>query len=796
MKDMLKVLLLCSAAMPAAAIAQSNPAPATPAVTSAGIDEIIVTAQKREQNLQKVPIAITALTAQALQAKGINTLSDLVSVPPPGLSAQPFAGAAQSLIFDMRGISNPDPTQGTAELGVAIYLDDVYLGRSQGLGTELSDPERIEVLRGPQGTLFGRNAEGGAVRIVTSKPTGEFGGRVKLGIGNYGQRRYEAHINLPEIAGFAVKIDYLDTNLDGYTKNGTARVAGLAQQRDFGALDNRGYRVSVRWKPVDGATIDYAYDNAKTESVGDWHVLVAPNPVPPGFVLPATYRNKARGIESISKRTDTSYAPMFNEPFIVKTQGHTLTAQYEVSDDITVKSITAWRRVRSSGSQTLNGAYSLVPFEFTPGLNRPLPAAALRPDPRFGALGTVDSTASIYAVTGVVPYAELRQNQFSQELQLIGSTDTLEWVVGGYFFRERVTDNRQTFFNGVFLDSGKDGAFTDFVGTNPFSLPFPNQGASNQSARSRSYAAFAQFTWTPDFADGRLHITPGVRYTNDRKTAARTLFGGLPVGPINRLFEEKRFDPAMTIAYDVAPTVNAYARYAQAYRAGGAGIRDPKFGSFGAEVNKAYELGLKSSFMDRRVILNLSAFRNEISGRQLTVQVSPTDPAATATINVPGSAPVKGLEAELTISPARGLTLGATYAHLTGTLPADRLAGIDPTANFFIPNLPRNSGTVTFDYLSPDLGNARFAFHMDYSWADAFNSTVRVPKNSYAHPMKRNVANARISLQDIEVGPTNFMISYYMKNIFDTAYPVFTAPGSMAILSPPRTYGLEATMRF
>lgn len=791
-----------ASAQPANAEAQAQTPGSPVAAAGAATDqsdqtgEIVVTAQKRAENLQDVPLAITALTSAALQAKGINGLSDLVAVPPPGLSVQQFSGSSQILILDIRGISNSDPGQGTLELGVAVYLDDVYLGRAQGLGTDLADPERIEVLRGPQGTLFGRNAEGGALRIISRKPTGEFGGRIKGTIGEYGQRRIEGHVDLPSIAGFALKFDVIKSVLDGYTRNGPARRDGLASQRNFAWDNTEGYRGSARWQPVDGVTIDYAYDWSKSRNAGDLFHFQVPSSPPAGYVPPTSVLDRTENPQTVSRRVRETNSTWFNEGFVTKTFGHTLTAGYDVSDTVTVKSISAWRGTNNSGSQALTQNFSVVPFEFVPGINGPLPAAAFRPDPRFGTLGTVSNPLlQVYGVAGIVPFAAVRQRQFSQELQLLGSTDTLEWVVGAYYFREKVRDTRQTFFSALYTDTVTDGGFSQIVTTNPFTLPFPRQGATSQTSRSRSYAAFAQATWTPAFGNGRLHITPGLRYTKDTKNALRDLQGGVVVALPAR-FKESRVDPALTIAYDVAPDVNAFVRYAQAYRAGGAGVRDPQFNSFGAEVNKAYEVGLKTQLFDRRATLNLAGFYNDVRGRQLTVQVDPVDPAKTRVINVPKSSPVWGVEIEGTIRPARGLSLNATYVWQKGDLPKRALAALDPTGQFFIQNLPRNSGTVSIDYVTPDLGFGKLALHGDYALADKWNGTVRVPLDAFAHKLKRNVANVRVALQEVKAGPVALTVAGFVKNVFNEAYPVYNAPSSNAVLLAPRRAGVEIGLNF
>lgn len=211
---------------------------------------------------------------------------------------------------------------------MVTLVDDVYLGRAQGIGAELADPERIEVLRGPQGTLFGRNAEGGAIRIVTKKPTGELGGNAKVTYGNYDQQRYEAHLNLPEVAGFSVKLDYLNTSHNGWTENGP-RVERLAKQEDFGSFDAEGYRAAVRWKPVDTVTVDYAYDHSVTKDVRDYNVLVAPpyGFQPDGPLTPLTTFQGARPLtDSIHERTDKTWTPLYAEPYKTTAYGHTLQA--------------------------------------------------------------------------------------------------------------------------------------------------------------------------------------------------------------------------------------------------------------------------------------------------------------------------------------------------------------------------------------------------------------------------------------------------------------------------------------
>ena len=186
---------------------------------SSGVADIVVTAQKREENLQDTPISMVALSADTLEEKGIGSLSDLFTGAIPSIRIAPFVGRVSAVSIGMRGLVPVDATQVSRDPTVGIYIDSVYLGRVSGLGMELADIERIEVLRGPQGTLFGRNTIGGAISVVSKRPTGELGLDVKAGIGNYRGRTFATHINLPEAAGISVKIDGVFEGRGGVVQN-------------------------------------------------------------------------------------------------------------------------------------------------------------------------------------------------------------------------------------------------------------------------------------------------------------------------------------------------------------------------------------------------------------------------------------------------------------------------------------------------------------------------------------------------------------------------------------------------
>ncbi len=201
------------ACLPVAAHAQEVPNLLTAEDTNGGgLSEIIVTAQKRRENLQETPISISVLRSDDLTNRHVQSLTDLGDGAIPSLRVAPFFSRPGALIVNVRGVGVlSDSNQPARDQGVGVYIDGVYMGRPQGLGAALYDIENIEVLKGPQGTLFGRNTEGGALNIVTTRPSGEFKMNTTVGAGNFGSYKAETHIDLPEFSGFSIKLDGIVT---------------------------------------------------------------------------------------------------------------------------------------------------------------------------------------------------------------------------------------------------------------------------------------------------------------------------------------------------------------------------------------------------------------------------------------------------------------------------------------------------------------------------------------------------------------------------------------------------------
>lgn len=792
--------------VPPAAPAPSHAEQTATPPAAADPADIVVTAQRREERLQNVPISISALGSGQLENRGVRSVADLARVPLNSVSVQPFAGNPQILVLDLRGVTTSDPGQGTIEPGVAIYEDDVYVSRAQAAGNTLSDPERVEVLRGPQGTLFGRNAEGGAIRIVTKRPTGVFGGDLRVSAGDYGNRHYIGHLNLPEFAGFSIKIDALHDNVDGYVKNGTAPAPLVAHQYNFGYQNNTGLRGAVRFKPSSKLTFDYSYTHLITHVANDYFSLTNP-----GARAPASYPQFLAPVRGTAEPdlhsfNGTSWTGLYQDVYRTTTDAHAFTAQYDVTNRLKLKAITGYRQLNFSGSNNLDGAFAFVNSPFLVPAGSTVASLNIQPVYANQSLG-VPGTTPVYAISGSNPVVNgVRSRAFSQELQLIGSTETLQYQFGAYYYHEDVSDARQNAFTILYTNP----SYTSFVSLNPFQLRGPaaaaalgTGGITQITAEARTLAGYGQLTWSPSFANGRLHLTGGLRYTDDKKDFLRSLNNGAPVNNIGTPFRATRFDPMGTIAFDLTPDINVYGRYATGYKAGGVSVRSPNFLPFGLESVRSYELGFKSQFLDRKLTFNTALFQNDILNRQLNFQPNPlTAPSVVDTVNTPGTTRVRGVEVELGIRPNRDLSVSLNGAYTTFKLPAELLAAnaaLPASARgiYTVQNTPELQASTSIDWtmLRTD-DNITLNAHVDYAFADSVRGTGRIALTQYVWPLERHQGNARLTLDGIKMGPTDVRISAYVNNFADEIYPIYSAPSGNYIQNQPRQFGAELGVRF
>ena len=707
-----------------------------------GIAEIVVTAQKREENLQDTPISMVALGADALEQKGVSSLNDLFTGGIPSLRISPFLGRASAVSIGMRGLVPVDATQVTRDPTVGIYIDSVYVGRVSGLGMELSDIERIEVLRGPQGTLFGRNTIGGAVSVVTKRPTGEFGVDVKAGIGNYDSRTVATHINLPRIAGIAIKLDGLYNDRGGLVLNPDRN------SHDYSEIRKYGFKATALWEPTDNLSVLYSYDQSHDKSTSNYSDITATD-------QPAARKPTFITLGEGRVRTARIGLPVLRNP--QRARGHSLIAEWDVTDNLTIRSISAWRDLKSvQWDQDTGGVTSWGP-------NRP-----------FGRLS----------------YALVDQNQFSQEIQFVGDVGDFKYVVGGYYFNENGADEATVFSSGLLNATNS--------GVNLFPEPRPDGGAANTPDRAarvnvKSKALFGQVTWSPADLYG-LHVTIGGRYTDDHKDGYLTAIRGVDPN-LAFVFDSSRFDPMATVAYDISDDINAYVKISRAYRAGGANTRSLILRPFGEEQLVAWEAGFKADLFDRRARLNIAAYTSRLSNQQVDF-INPAFVSNTETVNAPEKRRIKGAEVDLAIAPVRDLLFGINYVYTD--------APATPVRNIFTGVVeqvrsaftPKHAVTLTADYTFPRFSFGELRVHVDANTAGNYlsNGTVNYEAESAF------LINGRLTLGDINIGRGVFDIALWGKNLTNATYNYFdfrvATRSTTTRYNDPRTFGVEARFRY
>lgn len=705
---------------------------------------VVVTAEKREADLQDTPISIAALSGEELSLRGIANLKDLQAGAIPTVRFAPFFGRASAPALSMRGIQSGDVTQISRDAAFGIYIDGVYLGRVQGLGMEMMDVERMEVLRGPQGTLFGRNAVGGALNIVSRRPTGEFGVRAKAGASNFDGRNVSLNLDLPSFNNLAIKLDGIYSERDGWVEN------SFPDQWNYNQQKKEGFRVSALWQPVDPLDVFYAYDNSRDRSASGYpHMLRTTATTPP---FPPIY-----GLDA--GRVDTARLGAPLDPSLGSVEGHTLNVSYDLSPSVELRSITSYRELSQSQRDQWAGGF----LAFRP--NRPV---------------------------GRYSLAQIDQDQFSQEFQILGSTERLEYVAGLFYFEESATDSAVAISTLLFNATG--------TAVTPIPLPafsdltvLAGSRASNNKAESQ--AAFTQVTYTPPVLDDRLDLTVGLRYTKDEKQGSLTV-----PSTIGYTFDSSRWDPAVTLAYNWNDDINTYLRWGTAYRAGGANSRSATFRTFGEEEVSSWEVGLKSELWNRRARVNLAAFQTNYKDLQFTF-TSPANPSVTETVNTDVDVEIRGLELDATVLASEGLEFNFGYAYIDRDAPDQ----FNPFTNGFVETNPGFSPkhaaslTASYEFQPFSFGRLRAFADANYSGGNYTSSLT------FEHPAY-TLLNARLSLGDMKLPSVggDVEVSLWGRNLADEEYIVYAAelntPGLVNTLDvwygDPRMYGVELTYRY
>lgn len=730
------------------------------------IAEVVVTAQRREEKLQEVPIAVTAISLEQISSRGIDSLADLSSLS-PGLhvSKQPTSSttsqiAIRGLVAVNAGIYWDSP--------VGVYVDGVYIGKAQGGIFDIVDLDRVEVLRGPQGTLYGRNTLAGAINLITRKPSGVFYGSASLEIGNYDAVMQKASVDLPKLGIVSVSLAARQEQRDGWVKTSSDASVGSINDRN-----SNGVRLAADFDFAPMLLGEYRLDRTHLDQSPTWSQLYrvdtgatspfSPYPGNPYATLPdyaSTKRLKRGSVDApYYERSDTI--------------GHSFTLSWLADDRNTLKSISGYRRMDTADSQDLDGTPLDVSFTQRP----------------------------------------IQYHQFSEDLQWLGSYDTLNVVVGAYYFHDSGdARNPQRFFSGAVDIDSRYGTRTDAL------------------------SGYGQVDYRPI---DPLTLSAGIRYTHEKKGIDRvygcyqafpgTACSATP-GTYNYLIPEgtspsdtfSATTPMASIAYRVNDDINSYLRYSEGFKSGGfnAEFSNSAIGAtnnldetttpFKPEQQRGLELGLKTLWLEKRLVLNLAAYYNK--ARDLQESLFLGGVGVSSVIRNAGKATIYGGEIEGQYVLAPGSRLGFNYAYLHPQY--DEFidpSGADQADDRAFPHAPKNSLSVFVDAHLAQLKYGELRGVIDYAYQSSIYTyayQLNPPPGEYDADNTRvnayGLLNARLALADIRISEkVQAEIALWGRNLLDEdAANNFIDFGAsfgnltIAYFNEPRTYGLTGVVRW
>ena len=779
------------------ALAQDAQAQAPEPVADGGIADIVVTAQRRSESMQRVPIAVSAMDQTALEKVGFANPADVVAVV-PSVQVQEIYGKFQP-IFAIRGISQSAYTANQSS-PVGVYADEAYIGESFLHGANFFDVERVEVLKGPQGTLYGKNTTGGAVNLISRKPTIDDGvhGNVTAGYGNYKAVNLEGGLQGTLVPGkLAMRVAGFFNDDEGFQ-----RLVNIKQRA--GDTHTWGVRGTVVFKPVDDLEFVARYTHSETDQTPNQNRAAGFFPTGPGGSLvdiSGYGRPASLGFRDFETNNDDQYVRI----------------KYDLA--------------------TLTSTLNLPAFDLV----------------SVTSYHTSNKRMWIDIDGGINPLADQdydnKTKAFSQDIRLVTTnSDKFNVILGGYYGYERNAQHNSHWLYRSTLQPIID-VYTPLLGsgTANYIASFYQQFGfftEDQTLTHRSLAAYGEVHWK---ATEKFGITAGLRYTRDKdgqvfynisRWSGRAA-DGTPTGPLGSYIPgnitagtaspvDAAFDAGLTqylngpytpasapslfvtnnratgkITLDYKPVerVLIYATYSRGYRSGNynAGLHYlyqlPNEGAYAKpESIDAYELGIKSEFADRRVRFNAALFQYDYTNQQF----EDVQGISTVLVNA-GKSRLRGVEAELLVAPARGLTFGLNGLYLDSEYKILSLKGGDFSGNQLI-SAPKWSGTASVDYQGAITDELDGFIHADSSfrsrqWYSAFNGLAgynNIGQGAYA------LVNGRLGVQSDK----GYQIALWAKNLLNKRFVSYainiqSAYGMDYLMDgPPRTYGVELSYKF
>ncbi|MDB2411655.1 TonB-dependent receptor [Gammaproteobacteria bacterium] len=699
------------------------------------LEEVVVTAQKKEENLQDTPIAVTAITESVIDDLDIANVVDLAGMAPNVHIINTPSNNTAATIAIRGGVTiNPAITW---EPTVGMYLDGVYLGKGQGSIFDVVDLERVEILRGPQGTLYGRNTLGGAINLISKKPSGE-GLSTKITIGNYGLRQtqliadYEIGSNLYTklILNSKKRGGYVDNRASPYQAVQGVVPNTVADHSELDTIDSNGYKLMFAYEG-DNTSVNLTFDETDQDNI------------PPFAQLTNTIPNWSAAF-GVGASALTSGLKLWPIELFQNDQrqsvAHINTPTYELS----VVKGTSFTISRDISLGTLKVIWSKRKTDW---------------DDRLDLDG------------GPFPIADTERHTKYEaetlEIQLSGSTDNMEYVLGYYTLEDDAyTANPQTYFAGA---------------------PF----LQNYSGTSDAEAFFGQITLS---ISEKLDLTLGARKTEEDKTGFKEY-----VGLFSQVGQGSFDDTSGTfiVSYDYSDNTNLYFKLADGFKAGGINAEAPtpfeSLKPYDPETIESTEFGLKGRYFDNRMMLNIAYFDNEHEDMQISYFTA--DAAASSQV-LNNSADISGLEIETTSIINDSTRLMINLSTLDSEFTTDLVA----SDGFLLENLPYTPETTIYASLEKDFGNYRM--RLDYSRIGehpSFPYSSTDPRAALTNLDSRGITDFRLLTEPME----NMQLNFWIKNLNNKYHKMSAIPfgptfGQLTVgyFNAPRTIGMDIHYKF
>ncbi|MDT0508472.1 TonB-dependent receptor [Novosphingobium sp. MMS21-SN21R] len=713
-------------------------------VVSDPVYDIVVTAQRRSEKVQDIPVAISAFGAEQIERSGVVSIENIA----PRVPSFYFGsfGATRPQLY-IRGIGTRSFDPGS-ESSVGVFSDDVYMGRSSGSFGTMKDIERVEVLRGPQGTLYGRNTIGGAINVISKAPTPEFTGNFEAGVSNFDGYEVFGAVSGP-IAG-----DKIMFRAAGWTVQRDGYVRNVATGKAFQGIDNKGGRLRVTLAPVDQLKIDLTAEFTEDGDASGFGGFNQGTFGAPGVV----FFKGGRRVPTVNTG-DLREGTLSFDPFLDR-NARSLIGRIEYEGEaFTLTSISANRRLRTKDGRDLEGS----------------------------SLSVLDQLS------------REKSQQFTQEVRLTSAPDgslslggKIDWILGGFYYRD-TSVRADTFVLGT------DSAVRAAAGTSATDV-------ASSDYKIESYAVFGQAVIHLTDA---LDVTLGGRYSHDSKRAVQTgtTTDGAPIiaAPFTTTNSAtyKSFDPRIVVSYKLSGDANVYASYSTGFKSGG--FQYVPFSKaqadvlFAPEDIKAYEVGFKSEWLDRAFLFNVAGFKYDYKNLQVS-RIILAGNAPVSLITNAASSTIKGVDLEIGLRPTRNFRINIAYGYLDAKYDNYAFNATTDFSGTRMVRAPKHSMNMGAEWEAELGGDTRLILRADYALTGTFfhepgEGNIRFGTGI---PLTREASYGLLDLRaTLSNGP--WQLTAYASNAGDVSYRrTVNALGSTVVgfAGAPRIYGAKIGYSF